>query len=82
MDGKILGEHANKFLPNLPLTETNVLKSNVLFKNIEIEGSVLLSGDLNGDNFEEKLKDIVYKVFENDYFTGRHCQIFRMKRRL
>ncbi|RZC43199.1 uncharacterized protein BDFB_000451, partial [Asbolus verrucosus] len=58
--GNVLGEQANKFLPNPVLLDTSFIKANVHFKNLEVEGSIILTENFNGKHFETLLSDIVY----------------------
>jgi hypothetical protein len=58
--GKILGEDASKFLPNPTLLDTDLVKANVHFKNLEVEGVIVVSNNFNGQNYESLLGDIVY----------------------
>lgn len=56
----ITGKIANKFLPNLTLLNTSSVAARVSFKNLEIEGLIILSENFNEDNFYNQLSDIVY----------------------
>ncbi|CAG9819512.1 unnamed protein product [Phaedon cochleariae] len=68
--GKILGAHIDKFIPNPTLEVTHFIKTNVNFKNIEVEGNIILEDHFNGQNFEGLLNDFVYADEESANITG------------
>ncbi|KAG5895616.1 hypothetical protein JTB14_017725 [Gonioctena quinquepunctata] len=68
--GKILGEFVGKFVPNPTLDTTGFIKSNVDFKNLEVEGNIILENNFNGENFEKLLNDLVYLDEDIANITG------------
>ncbi|GJQ64970.1 hypothetical protein Trydic_g7135 [Trypoxylus dichotomus] len=57
-------------LPNPTIKETKVLKANVNFDVLEIEGTLTVENFLNGTRLEDILEDIVYKDEEGVTITS------------
>lgn len=62
MDGNVTGDGMEKFVPNLGLKETNILKSNIFFSNLEVQGNVIVDNNFNGTELNKYLEDIIYVV--------------------
>nr|CAH7764967.1 unnamed protein product [Callosobruchus chinensis] len=59
--GTVLDEQGIAFSQNPTLLHSNILKTNVNFRDIEIEGNVVVNNDFNGASFNDILEDIVYQ---------------------
>ncbi|VEN49229.1 unnamed protein product [Callosobruchus maculatus] len=59
--GSILDEDGNTFSQHPTLMHSNILKANVNFRDIEIEGNVVVDSNFNGAPFNDTLEDIVYQ---------------------
>ncbi|XP_008192894.2 uncharacterized protein fs(1)N [Tribolium castaneum] len=70
VDGEIIGEHASKFLPNPTLLKTDFVTAKCHFKNLEVEGLIVLSDSFNGKNFKSMLSDVVYSSEEEPFIEG------------
>lgn len=57
----------DQFLSNPILNETDVIKVNVIFKKIEVEGNIIIENNFNKANFNDTLQDLVYKVSSVNY---------------
>lgn len=61
MNGTINGKHLADFKPNLSLLESNVISSDCLFQNLQVQGPIFITNDCNGATLDDILTDVVYK---------------------
>lgn len=61
VNGTIAGRHLDEFLPNPSLEETKEVLAACSFKELIVEGTVIVENTLNGENFESVLSDVVYE---------------------
>lgn len=64
MNGQILGDYIDKFIPNPTLKEVNNIKAKVNFRNLEVYGSVIIENLFNEKNFLQILEDVIYEVIK------------------
>lgn len=60
--GNVTGNDIDKFLSNPILNETDLIKANVIFTKIEVDGDIIVENNFNKVNFNDTLEDLVYKV--------------------
>lgn len=51
-----------KFVSKPTLNETDTIHSNAIFKQLEVEGDIIIENIFNGLPFNDTLNDFVYKV--------------------
>ncbi|XP_074039462.1 female sterile (1) Nasrat [Leptinotarsa decemlineata] len=68
--GKVLGEHVSEFVTNPTLKETDLIKSNVDFRRLEVRGNITLDNEFSGEHFGSLLDDFVYLSEEITNVTG------------
>ncbi|XP_057651759.1 uncharacterized protein LOC130891177 [Diorhabda carinulata] len=59
--GKIVGNLVQQFPPNLQLPDVDEIKSNALFKNLEIRGNIFIKNNFNQEDYYSSLQDILYR---------------------
>ncbi|KAK9870097.1 hypothetical protein WA026_006191 [Henosepilachna vigintioctopunctata] len=64
-DGRTTGDKISEFVPNLTMRDTDVVRSNVHFDDLEVTGSIIVEEYFNSNNLKEVLDDIVYKDEED-----------------
>lgn len=60
VNGTIAGRQLTEFLPNPTLEEVNEIAASCSFRELIVEGTVLIEHSLNGQNLEKVLDDVVY----------------------
>ncbi|CAH1985769.1 unnamed protein product [Acanthoscelides obtectus] len=59
--GRILDEHGHTFAQKPTLQHSNILQANVNFKDLEVDGKIIVGEHFNGKSFKGILEDIVYQ---------------------
>lgn len=78
VNGEIFGNALPKFLPNPTLKQSKEIRSNMVFKNLKVNGTVLIGDEFHNITFKKLLGDVVYKVC-NKIFNHLHNIINIMK---
>lgn len=61
-DDKVVDENLLKYRPSLTLKQTNVVKSNLSFHELEIDGTLTILNRFNKTDFGKLLSSVLYKV--------------------
>ncbi|XP_037043493.1 uncharacterized protein LOC119079605 isoform X2 [Bradysia coprophila] len=61
VNGTINGKHLDEFKPNLSLQESNIILSDCLFQNLQVQGPIIISNYCNGVILDDIFADVVYK---------------------
>ncbi|CAH0560757.1 unnamed protein product [Brassicogethes aeneus] len=70
--GSIVGKHLEKFLSNPTLSNTvPSINANTNFKKVILDGDLIITNNLNQENFKKTLQDIVYKDEPTSEIIGR-----------
>lgn len=62
VQGNITGKELEEFLSNPHLTDVNEIKSNVIFKNLKVNGTVIVENKINGSNWNNLFKGVMMKT--------------------
>lgn len=58
----IIGENNEKFIPNPTLEDTHILDSDVIFRNLEVDGIVTVLNKVGDRTIKQIFENVVYKV--------------------
>ncbi|XP_017787326.1 PREDICTED: uncharacterized protein LOC108570026 [Nicrophorus vespilloides] len=68
--GNVTGVNLEDFLPNVGITKTKHIMSDISFKNLEVEGTIYVENRFNRSNLDEILENVIYK---NEDFAEIHA---------
>uniref|UniRef100_A0A1B0CMF7 Uncharacterized protein n=2 Tax=Lutzomyia longipalpis TaxID=7200 RepID=A0A1B0CMF7_LUTLO len=68
--GKVYGKHLDDILENPTLNETRHVRSACIFRDLRVEGNIIVNDSINGVDFHNLLRDAVYRTDETINVTS------------
>ncbi|XP_077295398.1 female sterile (1) Nasrat [Arctopsyche grandis] len=62
VQGNITGKELDAFLSNPHLSEVKEIKSNVIFRNLRVNGTVIVENKINGSNWNSLFEGVIMKT--------------------
>lgn len=69
-DAQVIGPYLDKILPNPSLLESNIINASCRFRDVIVDGTVIIRNRINGIDLDAEFGDIVYATDESATITG------------